>query len=71
MRESLSKLTAKEAEKYLLHAGFKLSRQKGSHRIYCKGSHRMVLPWHQGKILHPKIVKELYSVIKLAAERHR
>jgi len=27
MPEALPKLTAKEAEKYLLHAGFKLSRQ--------------------------------------------
>ncbi|MBW2569886.1 MAG: type II toxin-antitoxin system HicA family toxin [Deltaproteobacteria bacterium] len=64
MPEALPKLTAKEAEKYLLRAGFKLSRQKGSHRIYRKGSHRMVLPWHQGKILHPKIIKELFDVLR-------
>jgi len=64
MPKALSRLTAKEAEKYLLHAGFELSRQKGSHRIYRKGSYRMVLPWHQGKILHPKIIKELFDVLE-------
>ncbi|MBU8910752.1 MAG: type II toxin-antitoxin system HicA family toxin [Desulfobacterales bacterium] len=64
MLEALPKLTAKKAEKYLLHAGFKLSRQKGSHRIYRKGSQRMVLPWHQGKILHPKIIKELFDLLE-------
>jgi len=52
----LPKLTAKEAEQRLLRAGFTLSRQRGSHKIYRKGGFRMVLPWHQGKMLHPKIV---------------
>ena len=66
MPEALAKLTAKEAERHLLHAVFKMSRQKGSHRIYRKGSYRMVLPWHQGKILHPKIIKELFVVLEEA-----
>ncbi|MBW1940691.1 MAG: type II toxin-antitoxin system HicA family toxin [Deltaproteobacteria bacterium] len=57
------RLTAKEAEKILLDSGFELLRQKGSHRIYGKESKRMVIPFHTGKILHPKIVKELFEII--------
>lgn len=63
MSDKLPRLTAQEAEKILLSKGFKLSRQKGSHRIYRKGTYRMVLPHHKGKILHPKIVKDLHKLL--------
>ena len=59
----LPRLTAVEAEKLLLQAGFKLIRSKGSHRIYMKEDKRFVLPFHSGKILHPKIVKQLSEII--------
>ena len=62
MSEKLPRLTAKEAEKTLLNSGFTFLRQKGSHRIYGKASKRMVIPFHSGKILHPKIVKELIEI---------
>ena len=62
----LPKLTAKEAEKLLFQEGFLIARQKGSHRIYIKNSYRMVLPHHTGKILHPKIIKELFAIIESA-----
>ncbi len=62
----LPKLTAKEAEKLLLQNGFALDRQKGSHKIYRKNAHRMVLPHHAGKILHPKIVKQVFEIIENA-----
>lgn len=55
----LPRLTAKEAERLLLENGFIFSRQKGSHKIYTKGKIRQVLPFHSGKILHPKIAKEI------------
>jgi predicted RNA binding protein YcfA (HicA-like mRNA interferase family) len=55
----LPRLTPEEAEKRLLRAGFLLIRSKGSHRIYQKEKERFVLPFHRGKILHPKIVKAL------------
>ncbi len=58
------RLTAKEAEKILLQNDFTLDRQKGSHRIYVKDNIRMVLPHHSGKILHPKIVKQVYEMIE-------
>ncbi len=59
----LPRLTAREAEKLLLEAGFKLIRVKGSHYIYKRDNSRVVLPHHAGKILHPKIVKQVIEAI--------
>ena len=59
----LPSLTTVEAEKLLLQVGFELIRSKGSYRIYIKGNKRFVLPSHSGKILHPKIVKQLFEMI--------
>ena len=64
MPEKLPRMTAKDAEKILLDSGFTFLRQKGSHRIYGKTSKRMVIPFHSGKILHPKIVKELIEIAR-------
>ena len=58
------KLTAKDAQKLLLKAGFIIDRQKGSHKIFIKDNCRMVIPYHSGKILHPKIIKELFSILE-------
>jgi predicted RNA binding protein YcfA (HicA-like mRNA interferase family) len=63
MGEKLPKLTAKEAERLLFQNNFRLDRQKGSHKIYIKNDLRMVIPHHSGKILHPKIVKQLLNII--------
>ena len=57
----LPRLTAAEAERRLLAAGFVLMRSKGSHRIYFRAGERLVVPFHRGKILHPKIVREVLS----------
>ena len=59
----LPRLTAKEAEKLLLDAGFVLIRSKGSHRIYRKDEARVVIPFHSGKILHPKIIRQVFDEI--------
>ena len=64
MLPKLPRLTAQEAEDLLLKAGFILARSKGSHRIYIKENKRQVLPFHSGKILHPKIVKQIYKIIE-------
>jgi predicted RNA binding protein YcfA (HicA-like mRNA interferase family) len=64
MLPKLPRLTAQEAEDLLLNAGFVLIRSKGSHRIYIKENKRQVLPYHSGKILHPKIVKQIYKIIE-------
>jgi len=57
------RITAVEAERMLLTAGFALIRSKGSHRIYSKDDLRFVLPYHAGTILHPKIVRDLLSIL--------
>ena len=57
-------LTAKEAERLWLKAGFAWVRTAGGHRIYMKGNVRMVLPFHAGKSLHPKIVKQVLEAIE-------
>ncbi|MEO7143773.1 MAG: type II toxin-antitoxin system HicA family toxin [Bryobacteraceae bacterium] len=60
----LPRWTAPEAEKALLAAGFLLLRSKGSHRIYAKGTRRVVIPFHAGAVLHPKIVKQILEAIE-------
>jgi predicted RNA binding protein YcfA (HicA-like mRNA interferase family) len=56
-------LNAKDAESMLLKAGFVFSRSKGSHRVYMKNKTRVIVPFHAGKSLHPKIVKEIIAAI--------
>jgi predicted RNA binding protein YcfA (HicA-like mRNA interferase family) len=57
-------MTAKEAEGLLLKAGFAFIRSKGSHRIYLRQTTRVVIPFHAGKILHPKIAKQVLIAIE-------
>ena len=58
------RLTPSEAESLLLESGFILLRCKGSHRIYQKNHEKIVIPFHQGKILHPKIVKQVIESVE-------
>jgi predicted RNA binding protein YcfA (HicA-like mRNA interferase family) len=58
-------MDAKEAERLLLAFGFLLNRTKGSHRIYFKEKKRIIIPFHAGKSLHPKIVKEVLEAVDL------
>lgn len=58
------RLKAREAEALLLRAGFHLVRSKGSHRIYIKAGTRVVIPFHEGRTLHPKIVKQVLEAIE-------
>lgn len=60
----LPRITPQEAEKILLKAGFELIRSKGSHRIYLRDKRKIVIPFHSGKILHPKIIKQVYHAIE-------
>jgi predicted RNA binding protein YcfA (HicA-like mRNA interferase family) len=60
----LPRWTAAEAERALLEAGFLLLRSKGSHRIYLKGTRRVVVPFHSGVVLHPKIIKQVLEAIE-------
>jgi predicted RNA binding protein YcfA (HicA-like mRNA interferase family) len=60
------RVTASEAENLLLQAGFERLGSKGSHRIYGKGEFRVTVPFHAGRVLHPKIVKELMDMIEVS-----
>jgi predicted RNA binding protein YcfA (HicA-like mRNA interferase family) len=59
----LPRLKAPEAEALLLENGFAWIRSKGSHRIYLKGSQRVVIPFHEQRVLHPKILKQVFFAI--------
>lgn len=60
MTKGLPKLTAREIIAILEKIGFYLSRQSGSHKIYKnKEGKRATVPFHAGKILHPKVLKSI------------
>ena len=58
MSDKLPRITAGDIIRVLKKQNFFLSRQSGSHKIYknaqCK---RVTVPYHAGKILHPKILR--------------
>ena len=58
------RLTAPDAERLLLRAGFNLIRTKGSHRIDLKETVRVVVPFHGRRVLHPKIVRQVEQAIQ-------
>lgn len=62
MSEKLPRVTAADTIKVIQKIGFSFSRQSGSHKIYKndKGN-RITVPFHSGKILHPKT---LISILK-------
>ena len=56
----LPRITAREMISVLVKIGFTLSRQSGSHRIYINAKKkRVTIPFHGGKVLHPKIIKNI------------
>jgi len=60
------RLTAKEAHRLLLGAGFVWLRSKGSHRIYQKNAVRIVVAFHGAGELHPKTTKEILFALSSA-----
>jgi len=58
---NLPQLTAQQAASMLLQAGFVHIRSKG---IYVKSNRRVVIPFHAGKTLHPKIVKQVLEALE-------
>ncbi len=56
----LPRLTAAEIIKMLERRSFSLVRQSGSHKIYKNAvGRRVTIPFHAGKILHPKVLKSI------------
>lgn len=72
MSEKLPRVTAADAIKVLERAGFSFSRQSGSHKIYKnKAGRRATIPYHSGKILHPKTLLNILSDGDLTVEKFK
>ena len=56
----LPRVTAQEIIRVLERRGFVMVRQRGSHKIFRnpEGT-RITVPFHSGKILHPKLLKSI------------
>jgi len=53
-------VTAAEIIRVLERIGFVQVRQSGSHRIFKnEKGRRVTVPFHRGKILHPKVLKSI------------
>ena len=69
MTDRLPRVSAADAVRALEKAGFFFARQSGSHRIYKNADgQRVTVPYHSGKELHPKILKNILRDADLTAE---
>ena len=60
MTDKLPRITADKLIPILEKKGFSLVRQSGSHKIYRNAENvRLMVPYHSGEILHPKIQKQV------------
>lgn len=65
----LPRLTAREIIKILEKRDFSLARQSGSHKIFKNAEGlRTTVPFHAGKILHPKVLKSILRDAKITKE---
>jgi predicted RNA binding protein YcfA (HicA-like mRNA interferase family) len=72
MTEKLPRITADDVIKVLERIGFFFSRQRGSHKIYKnKEGKRVTVPYHSGKILHPRVLKSILSDTDLTVEEFK
>ena len=72
MTDKLPRITAAEAIRALEKAGFSLARQSGSHKIYKnEEGKRATVPYHSGKILHPKVLRSILSDADLSVEQFK
>ncbi len=72
MTEKLPRITAADTIRVLERAGFSFTRQSGSHKIYKnKEGKRATVPYHSGKILHPKTLKSILRDANLTIEKFK
>lgn len=70
MSKKIPRVTADKAIRAREKVGFVLARQSGSHKIYkSKEGKRITIPYHSGKILHPKIIKRIIQAADLSVEK--
>jgi len=69
MSQRLPRVTADEIIRVLEKVGFALSRQSGSHKIYKSSTgKRVTVPYHKGKVLHPKVLASILRDADLIRE---
>ena len=70
MSQRLPRLNFDELIKVVGKLGFRIARQSGSHKIYknAKGI-RITIPYHKGKILHPKIIKSIIRDMEIDIDK--
>jgi predicted RNA binding protein YcfA (HicA-like mRNA interferase family) len=49
--KKLPRVTAREVESALRRAGFQFSHSRGSHRPYIKENKRVIIPFHDNRII--------------------
>jgi len=70
MAEKLPRIVSQEIIPVLEKIGFVLVRQSGSHKIYKNaGGKRVTVPLHAGKILHPKVLKNILKDADINVEK--
>ena len=66
------RVNARQLIKVVEKLGFKLVRQSGSHRIYKNEEGiRLTIPYHSGKILHPKIVASILDDTDISVDEFK
>lgn len=72
MSEKLPRISASDVIRALEKAGFFLSRQSRSHKIYKnKQGKRVTVPYHSGDVLHPKILKSILKDADLTIDQFK
>lgn len=70
MTEKLPRTTAADVIRVLEKIGFIFKRQSGSHKIYKnREGRRVTVPFHSGKILHPKTLKSILKDADLTDDK--
>jgi len=68
--ERLPRITASEVIKAIKRAGFFLTRQSGSHKIFKnEAGKRVTVPYHKGKIIHLKVLHSILVDAELSVEK--
>ena len=66
------RITAMQIIKVLGKKDFKFSRQSGSHKIYKNNQgKRVTVPYHTGKILHPKLLKSILRDAEISEDEFK
>lgn len=69
MSQRLPRVTADEIIRVLEKIDFALARQSGSHKIYKSATgKRVTIPYHKGKVLHPKVLASILEDANLSRE---